>query len=74
LDCKFWWNPGDFYVFALVDLDVIFFVPEVIGENYDGFDASPKTKSLSLITCCACIKNCPQNARSIKTGPVKGPS
>jgi len=23
------------------------------------------------ITCCACIKNCPQNARTIKTGPVK---
>lgn len=23
------------------------------------------------ITCCACIKNCPQNARTIKTGLVK---
>ena len=23
------------------------------------------------ITCCACIKNCPQNARTMKTGPVK---
>jgi ferredoxin len=23
------------------------------------------------ITCCACIKNCPQNARTIKPGPVK---
>jgi flavodoxin/NAD-dependent dihydropyrimidine dehydrogenase PreA subunit len=23
------------------------------------------------ITCCACIKNCPQNARSIKIGPAK---
>ena len=23
------------------------------------------------ITCCACIKNCPQNARTIKAGPVK---
>jgi ferredoxin len=23
------------------------------------------------ITCCACIKNCPQKARTIKTGPVK---
>ncbi|MCP4677119.1 MAG: ferredoxin [Deltaproteobacteria bacterium] len=22
-------------------------------------------------TCCACIKNCPQNARTMKTGPVK---
>jgi ferredoxin len=23
------------------------------------------------ITCCACIKNCPQNARTMKTSPVK---
>ena len=23
------------------------------------------------ITCCACIKNCPQNARTMKTGQVK---
>lgn len=23
------------------------------------------------ITCCACIKNCPQNARRMKTGPVR---
>jgi len=23
------------------------------------------------ITCCACIKNCPQKARTMKTGPVK---
>ena len=23
------------------------------------------------ITCCACIKSCPQNARTMKTGPVK---
>jgi ferredoxin len=23
------------------------------------------------ITCCACIKNCPQNARTMKTGPVR---
>ncbi|MCB8818229.1 4Fe-4S binding protein [Desulfosporosinus shakirovi] len=23
------------------------------------------------ITCCACIKNCPQNARTMKTGLVK---
>jgi len=23
------------------------------------------------ITCCACIKNCPQNARKMKTSPVK---
>nr|NIR63100.1 4Fe-4S dicluster domain-containing protein [candidate division Zixibacteria bacterium]NIS45099.1 4Fe-4S dicluster domain-containing protein [candidate division Zixibacteria bacterium]NIU13221.1 4Fe-4S dicluster domain-containing protein [candidate division Zixibacteria bacterium]NIV05254.1 4Fe-4S dicluster domain-containing protein [candidate division Zixibacteria bacterium]NIW44002.1 4Fe-4S dicluster domain-containing protein [Gammaproteobacteria bacterium] len=23
------------------------------------------------ITCCACIKNCPQNARTFKQGPVK---
>jgi len=23
------------------------------------------------ITCCACIKNCPQNARTMKPGPVK---
>lgn len=23
------------------------------------------------ITCCACIKNCPQNARTMKAGPVK---
>ena len=23
------------------------------------------------ITCCACIKNCPQNARSMRSGPVK---
>lgn len=22
------------------------------------------------ITCCACIKNCPQHARTIKAGPV----
>jgi hypothetical protein len=48
LGCRFWWNPGDFYVVALVELDLIFFVPEVIGENCDGFDASPKTKYLSL--------------------------
>ncbi len=23
------------------------------------------------ITCCACIKNCPQNARTMNPGPVK---
>ncbi len=26
------------------------------------------------ITCCACIKNCPQKARTLKTGPVKDAS
>jgi ferredoxin len=26
------------------------------------------------ITCCACIKNCPQSARSMKPGPVKDAS
>ncbi|MFZ5644742.1 MAG: EFR1 family ferrodoxin [Bacillota bacterium] len=26
------------------------------------------------ITCCACIKNCPQNARTMRTGPVKDAS
>lgn len=26
------------------------------------------------ITCCACIKSCPQNARSMKPGPVKDAS
>ncbi|MDP4197057.1 MAG: EFR1 family ferrodoxin, partial [Bacteroidota bacterium] len=26
---------------------------------------------VKCITCCACIKNCPQNARTMKPGPVK---
>jgi ferredoxin len=26
---------------------------------------------IKCITCCACIKNCPQNARTMKPGPVK---
>jgi ferredoxin len=27
--------------------------------------------TVKCITCCACIKNCPQKARTMKTGPVK---
>lgn len=29
-----------------------------------------KIDKVKCITCCACIKNCPQQARSIKPGPV----
>ncbi|MFA9393830.1 MAG: EFR1 family ferrodoxin [Halodesulfovibrio sp.] len=29
---------------------------------------------VKCITCCACIKNCPNSARSIKSGPVKDAS
>ena len=34
-------------------------------------DNSTMIDKEKCITCCACIKNCPQNARSIKSGPVK---
>ncbi len=39
-------------------------------------DAVDPQKSTAInhekcITCCACIKRCPENARTIKTGPVK---
>jgi ferredoxin len=27
--------------------------------------------TIKCITCCACIKNCPQNARTMKSSPVK---
>lgn len=32
---------------------------------------SMKIDKVKCITCCACIKRCPQNARSMKPGPVK---
>jgi hypothetical protein len=50
LDCGFWWNPGDSYVVAPFDLDVISFVLKVIGDNCAGFDTSLKTKLLSYIS------------------------
>jgi hypothetical protein len=50
LVCRFWRNPGDFYVVAPVDMDVIFFVLKVIGVNCDGFDTSLKTQLLSFIS------------------------
>ncbi|BCS89705.1 EFR1 family ferrodoxin [Pseudodesulfovibrio sediminis] len=31
---------------------------------------SSRIDEVKCITCCACIKSCPQNARSIKPGPV----
>jgi len=32
---------------------------------------SKKIDQVKCITCCACIKNCPQEARKMKPGPVK---
>ena len=32
---------------------------------------SSKIDQEKCITCCACIKSCPQNARTIKASPVK---
>ncbi len=32
---------------------------------------SNKINHEKCITCCACIRNCPQNARTMKPGPVK---
>lgn len=34
-------------------------------------DESADIDQGQCITCCACLKSCPQNARSIKPGPVK---
>ncbi|MBE0530433.1 MAG: 4Fe-4S binding protein [Rhodospirillales bacterium] len=32
---------------------------------------SARIDQVKCITCCACIKNCPQDARTMKPGPVK---
>ena len=40
----------------------------------DAIDAehSDVIDKIKCITCCACIKSCPQNARTMKPSPVKG--